>query len=100
MLKQALDRGVGTILKAVEESGKADNTLIIFTSDNGGPGTNYMPEINAPFRGWKATLFEGGGRVPFLMQWPKQIPAGVVYDRPVSHVDMFATAAVVSILVA
>lgn len=69
---QALDRGVGTILQAVEESGRADNTMIIFTSDNGGPGTNYMPEINAPFRGWKATLFEGGVRVPFCLSWPKR----------------------------
>lgn len=89
----ALDRGVGTILDAVQASGNADNTLVIFTSDNGGPGYLGMPEVNAPFRGWKATFFEGGVRVPLFMSWPRVIPSGTSYDRPVSHVDAFATAA-------
>ena len=72
MMFKALDRGVGTILSAIEESGKADNTLVIFTSDNGGPGYNMQPAINAPFRGWKATFFEGGLRVPLFLKWPKR----------------------------
>ena len=72
MTFKALDRGVGTILSAIEESGKADNTLVIFTSDNGGPGYVGAPAINAPFRGWKATFFEGGLRVPLFLKWPKR----------------------------
>jgi arylsulfatase A-like enzyme len=55
-----------------------------------------LQDINKPYRGWKATLFEGGLRVPFLMSWPAGLPAdqaGAVFPFPVSHVDMFATAA-------
>ena len=50
-----------------------------------------QPEINSPFRGWKATLFEGGLRVPLLMQWPGVLPSGRVLAAPVSHVDLFPT---------
>ena len=63
---------MGTILAEIEESGKADNTIVFFTSDNGGPGYVHMPDINAPFRGWKATFFEGGLRVPLFLKWPKR----------------------------
>lgn len=90
---KGLDRGVGRVLQAVEESGRAEDTIIIFTSDNGGSGTVNLPEINSPFRGWKTTFFEGGLRVPFFLSWPRKIPKGSVYDKPVGHVDMFATAA-------
>lgn len=88
---KALDRGVGTILSAIESSGQGDNTLVVFTSDNGAPGTTYMPAVNAPFRGWKATFFEGGVRVPLFMQWPRMIRPGSVLDQPVAHVDIFTT---------
>jgi arylsulfatase A-like enzyme len=89
---KSLDRGVGTVLAALDESNIRDNTLVIFTSDNGGAHYLGLPQINAPYRGWKATLFEGGIRVPFYMSWPAMIPANLVYDKMVGHVDIFATA--------
>ncbi|MBT4521124.1 MAG: sulfatase-like hydrolase/transferase, partial [Halieaceae bacterium] len=52
-----------------------------------------LPDVNAPYRGWKSTLFEGGIRVPFLARWPLRLPAGKTYDAPVHHVDIYATAA-------
>jgi arylsulfatase A-like enzyme len=88
---KALDRGVGTILDAVEATGQANNTLVIFTSDNGGPGYVGIPQLNHPFRGWKATFFEGGFRVPMFMSWPGVFTPGTEYSRPVGHVDIFST---------
>jgi arylsulfatase A-like enzyme len=90
---RGLDRGVGMVLDALKASGLDDNTLVIFTSDNGGAGYIGLPEINKPFRGWKATFFEGGLHVPFFIRWPGHVPAGSQFDRPVGHVDIFATAA-------
>jgi arylsulfatase A-like enzyme len=72
---KALDRGVGTVLQALRETDQYENTLVIFTSDNGGAHYAEIPHLNAPYRGWKATLFEGGLKVPLFMQWPKGIPA-------------------------
>lgn len=89
---RALDRGVGRVLDALAEHGLADNTLLIFTSDNGGAGYLGLPNINQPYRGWKLTLFEGGVHVPFLAQWPKRIAPGTRFAHPVSHMDIFATA--------
>lgn len=62
---KSLDRSVGKILDALEENGIDENTIVIFTSDNGGAGYIGLPEINQPYRGWKLTLFEGGTHVPF-----------------------------------
>ncbi len=90
---RALDRGVGRVLQQLEEDGLTDDTLVIFTSDNGGAGYIGLPDVNKPFRGWKLTYFEGGIRAPFLMRWPAAIPAGATYRAPVSHFDIFATAA-------
>jgi arylsulfatase A-like enzyme len=90
---RALDRGVGEVMEALKANGLDENTLVIFTSDNGGAGYIGLPNINAPYRGWKSTLFEGGIRVPFLARWPKKLPAGKTYGAPVHHVDIFATAA-------
>lgn len=87
----ALDRAVGYVLDAVKESGQANDTMIIFTSDNGGPGYVGIPTINAPLRGWKASFFEGGIRVPMFISWPAVLRAGTSYRPPVSHVDIFAT---------
>jgi arylsulfatase A-like enzyme len=70
---KALDRGVGTVLQALKDSGHHDNTIVIFTNDNGGAHYANLPQLNAPFRGWKATFFEGGIRVPMFMQWPARI---------------------------
>lgn len=90
---RALDRGVGEVLDALKENGLEDNTLVIFTSDNGGAGYVGLPEINEPYRGWKMTYFEGGIHVPYFMKWPEKIKAGTHYDKPVHHFDIFATAA-------
>lgn len=90
---RSLDRSVGRVLEALHEEGLEENTLVMFTSDNGGAGYIGLPDINSPLRGWKISLFEGGLRVPFLAKWPSQIPAGETYDKPVHHFDMFATAA-------
>lgn len=65
------------------------NTLIIFTSDNGGLDNNNNPTNNAPLRSGKGYCYEGGIRVPFLVRWPAAIPPGVVSDAPVSSIDLF-----------
>ena len=90
---RALDRGVGQVMDALKANGLDDNTLVLFTSDNGGAGYIGLPDVNDPYRGWKITLFEGGIRVPFLARWPGRLPAGATVDAPVHHVDMYATAA-------
>lgn len=90
---RALDRNVGHVLEALKAEGIDDNTLVIFTSDNGGANYIGLPDINKPYRGWKATFFEGGIRVPYFMKWPGVLQAGTKYSEPVAHVDIFATAA-------
>lgn len=90
---RALDRSVGEILDRLNEEGLAENTVVIFSSDNGGAGYIGLPEVNAPYRGWKLTLFEGGVRVPFMMRWPAGLPAGRVVEQPVTHIDIFRTIA-------
>ena len=88
-----LDRNVGRLLQALHDEGLDQNTLVIFTSDNGGAHYIGLPDINRPYRGWKATFFEGGIHTPFFMRWPAQVRAGSHYAEPVSHFDVFATAA-------
>ncbi|MGD8829244.1 MAG: sulfatase-like hydrolase/transferase [Pseudomonadales bacterium] len=90
---RSLDRGVGRVMEALRANGVDENTLVMFTSDNGAAGYIGLPDVNDPYRGWKITLFEGGIRVPFLARWPARIPAGTTYDAPVHHFDMYATAA-------
>lgn len=90
---RALDRGVGQVLDALRENGLEEDTLVIFTSDNGGAGYIGLPDVNAPYRGWKMTLFEGGIRVPYFAKWPSRIPAGTTVRQPVHHFDVFTTAA-------
>ena len=89
----SLDRGIGKVIDAVEAAGISDNTLIIFSSDNGGADYVGLPDLNAPYRGWKMTFFEGGTHVPFFMRWPNRIEAGTEYQRPVTHIDIFSTIA-------
>lgn len=89
---RSLDRNVGRVLDALKQHGLDDNTIVVFTSDNGGAHYIGLPDLNKPYRGWKATFFEGGVRVPFFMRWPAAIPAGVSFKAPVSHFDIFATA--------
>lgn len=89
----ALDRGVGRVMQALRDYGLDENTLVIFTSDNGGAWYVGMPELNRPYRGWKATFFEGGIRTPFFARWPARLPAGARVAGPATHIDIFATAA-------
>lgn len=88
---RALDRSVGRLLETLERQGIADNTLIVFSSDNGGAGYLGLNDINAPYRGWKLTLFEGGLRVPLFMRWPERIAAGQQISVPVAHIDVMPT---------
>jgi uncharacterized sulfatase len=90
---RALDRSVGRVLQALEDNGLSENTLVIFTSDNGGAGYIGLPDINRPYRGWKLNHFEGGTHVPFMARWPARIPPGSVMAAPVHHMDVFQTAA-------
>ena len=90
---RSLDRSVGRVLQALKDNGIDDNTLVIFTSDNGGAGYLGLPDVNKPFRGWKITFFEGGIHVPYMMRWPAQIQPGQTYHQPVHHFDVYATAA-------
>lgn len=89
----ALDRSVGRVMDKLEAEGLADNTIIVLSSDNGGAGYIGYPEVNAPFRGWKITLFEGGIRVPMFIKWPQRIAPGTIVDAPVAHIDLLPTLA-------
>ncbi len=91
-----LDRNIGRVLSELKQQGLNDNTLVIFTSDNGGANYIGLDDLNKPYRGWKATFYEGGMRVPFFMQWPGVIPAGSQFTAPVSHFDLFTTTAVLA----
>ena len=93
---RALDRGVGRVMAELKRQGLDDNTLVIFSSDNGGAHYIGLPEINRPYRGWKATFYEGGTHVPFMMRWPGQIAPGSRFDPMISHFDIFATASAAS----
>jgi len=86
-----LDDGVGAILKKLRACRLEENTLVFFISDNGGI-TAELTSSNGPLRGGKGNLYEGGIRVPFLVQWKGRLPAGEVYSPPVSTLDVFATA--------
>nr|WP_070959945.1 sulfatase-like hydrolase/transferase [Hyphomonas sp. Mor2] len=90
---RALDRSVGEVLDKLEAEGLADNTIVVLSSDNGGAGYIALPEVNAPFRGWKITLFEGGIRVPLFIKWPDRITAGTEIKTPVAHIDLLPTLA-------
>ena len=80
---RALDRGIGDILNALEQNNLTENTLIIFSSDNGGANYLELSNINNPYRGWKLTHFEGGMHVPFMAKWPKKIKSGQIFDYPI-----------------
>lgn len=90
---RSLDRNVGRVLASLRAAGLDRDTLVIFTNDNGAPHYVDLPGRNAPLRGWKASYFEGGIRVPMLMRWPAGLPTGATFGAPVGHVDIFATAA-------
>ncbi|GAB5561408.1 MAG: hypothetical protein SynsKO_30550 [Synoicihabitans sp.] len=85
----AVDRGVGELVDALEETNTLENTLIVFLSDNGGKlelGAN-----NGPLREGKGSAFEGGFRVPMFFHWPKGLPRGRTFEYPVTSLDFYPT---------
>lgn len=94
------DAVVGRVLDALRESGAAENTLVLFTADNGCAPYIGAKDLEAkghfpsgPLRGYKADVWEGGHRVPFIVRWPGQVKAGSVCDQLVHHADAIATLA-------
>lgn len=83
----AMDEAIGELLDTLDEKGLSENTLIVFHSDNGGSG----PGDNGPLRGGKATMWEGGLRVPAIVRWPKQLPAGTTSDEFLTTLEVFPT---------
>jgi arylsulfatase A-like enzyme len=96
----SVDESVGRVLAVLDELKLADHTLVIFSSDNGGVGGYAREGIktaisitdNAPLRGGKGMLYEGGIRVPYIFRWPGKIPPGTVCDEPINSVDLYPTA--------
>ncbi|MES2736171.1 MAG: arylsulfatase [Verrucomicrobiota bacterium] len=94
------DAAIGRVLKALDDNGLAENTVIVFTSDNGcSPSANY-PELlakghnpSAKLRGHKADIYDGGHRVPFLVRWPAKVKPGQTTSQLTCLTDFFATAA-------
>ena len=90
-MQSAMDDAVGAVLAKLREHNLEENTLIFFFSDNGGP-TPSTTSGNGPLRGFKTQTYEGGIRVPLMMQWKGHLPAGKVDDRPVIQLDILPTA--------
>lgn len=87
---ESIDDGIGRITAKLKELGLDDNTIVIFTSDNGGE-TNVTS--NSPLRGGKSQLYEGGIRVPLIVRWLNNVPAGTVCDQPTVNMDFYPTLA-------
>src|SRR4029450_7490327 len=92
-MMSAMDDAVGRVLAKIRELGQEENTLIFFFSDNGGPAAQTTSG-NGPCRGFKATTWEGGVRIPFCAQWKGKIPAGQTYENPIIQLDILPTAIV------
>ena len=97
----AMDEDIGKLRDHLRERGAAENTLVIFLSDNGGsPGGNHTLvdpscanySLNTPLRGFKGECWEGGIRVPYLIEWPAKIKGGVTFTEPVTSMDIVPTA--------
>jgi arylsulfatase len=86
-----LDYVVGRILKKLDDLGIANNTIVVFTSDNGAEIFSWPDGGNTPFRGEKGTTWEGGFRVPCLVKWPGVIKEGTVINDVMSHEDWMPT---------
>jgi arylsulfatase A-like enzyme len=85
------DEQIGMMLDRLDELGIADNTIVMYSTDNGPENDTWPDGASTPFRGQKDTNWEGGWRVPSFMRWPGKIEAGSVLNGIVSHVDMFPT---------
>jgi arylsulfatase A-like enzyme len=89
---KSLDESVGRILETLAQTGLASNTLVVFMSDNGGVTYNHpAATCNAPLKGGKAMLFEGGIRVPLMFHWPGKVKGGQWCEVPVDYTDLFPT---------
>lgn len=89
-MMSAMDDAIGAVLKKLDDHKLTENTLVFFVSDNGGPPANSSS--NGQLRGNKAQTWEGGIRVPYLVQWKGQLPAGKTFDQPVIQLDFHPTA--------
>jgi len=85
---EVIDEGVGMVMRKLDELGLADDTLLIFTGDNGGED---RVTSNAPLRAGKSTLYEGGIREPLLVRWPGVVPSGAVCRTPTVNCDFYPT---------
>ena len=97
---QQMDATLGQIMKALDDGGHSDNTLLIFASDN---GADWLPEeielfkhkANGDWRGQKGDIWEGGHRVPFIARWPGKIKPGTTSDETLCLADLLATTAAI-----
>jgi arylsulfatase A-like enzyme len=93
-MMENMDWNIGRILDKLKQLNLDENTLVIFTSDNGGLSTaEGSPTVNGPLRAGKGWLYEGGIRVPLIMYWKGKIIAGTTSDLPVTTTDLFPTIA-------
>ncbi len=89
---ESLDENIGRLISALEETGEMDNTLIVFTSDNGGLATSEgSPTCNAPLAEGKGWMYEGGTREPLFVKWPGVVEPGAVCHTPVTTPDFYPT---------
>jgi arylsulfatase A len=94
-LIESLDETIGLLLGKLDELGLKDDTIVVFTSDNGGLHVPEGPHVrvthNTPFRAGKGYTYEGGQRVPTIVRWPEKVPADLVIDQPVNNIDWIPT---------
>ena len=86
-----MDDSIGALLKHLEDIGEADNTIVVFTTDNGAETFTWPDGGNTPFKGQKGTAYEGGFRVPCIVRWPGKIKPGTVENGIFSGLDWFPT---------
>lgn len=96
-MMRAMDRNIGRVLDALDAAGVAEDTLVFYINDNGGPALDsevhsYNQACNAPYRGHKFDVLEGGVRIPMLARWPGRMPAGLRFEGLVSGMDLLPTA--------
>ncbi len=91
-MQHCLDENIGQLINHLKDSGRFENTLIVFFSDNGGVTKGVEQSINAPLRGRKSMFLDGGMRVPFVFCWPDgNLPAGITYEQPFISLDLLPT---------
>jgi arylsulfatase A-like enzyme len=88
---ESMDDAVGRLQAELRRQRIDKNTIIFFTSDNGGAHYHRIPQENLPYRGWKTTYFEGGLNVPYFVSWPREIPAGSIVRGFASSLDIVPT---------